>query len=577
MDMHTDERPAKKTRLYDSDQDDAPVHATPRPPVEVVAAPEISTSALRSVLKVFVVQAVPNYAQPWQMRPQRSTSGSAFIVDTDNRWITTNAHVVSNATTVHVRRPGNPKKWRARVLCEAKICDLALLTVDADDFWLGDLMSLRFVQVPELQDSILVAGYPLGGDSLSITKGIVSRVTMTRYAHASNKLLGIQIDAAINPGNSGGPAFADLKQGLVAGVAFSKLSNADNVGYIIPWIIVQHFRAEYETHGTFRGCCSVGFRWQDMENNHLRLYFQMPDVRSGSLVYRLDPLAPAAEVLAEGDVVTEVDGVAVADDGTVSFRHEERVEFSHLIRCKHIGALCFLMLLVLTQVYRNGKEVALRYHLHQRRPLVPVLHGVDCVPSYLIIGGLVFMPLSIPFLEHAYGGQNWRKLAPVTILAVLNEYMEKPEQQVVVLFQVLAAELNFGYRFQCARCETFNGTELLNLEHLAEACDSCTDVYMRFGLEGGKCIILERKQALDNGPHILEQHAITFDRSADLREKTHTALVAASCQLPAAPHHAPAADAPPGAPAEAAAAPVAAPAPTKAAAAHVAAAATPPR
>ena len=62
------------------------------------------------------------------------------------------------------------------------------------------------------QDSILVAGYPMGGDSLSITKGIVSRVVMTRYAHASNKLLGIQIDAAINPGNSGGPAFLDLQQ-----------------------------------------------------------------------------------------------------------------------------------------------------------------------------------------------------------------------------------------------------------------------------------------------------------------------------------------------------------------------------
>lgn len=47
-----------------------------------------------------------------------------------------------------------------------------------------------------------------------------------------------------------------------------------------------------------------------------------------------------------------------------------------------------------------------------------------------------------------------------------------------------------------ARCETFNGEELLNLEHLAGACDSCTDVYMRFGLEGGKCLILERKQVL---------------------------------------------------------------------------------
>lgn len=42
-------------------------------------------------------------------------------------------------------------------------------------------------------------------------------------------------------GNSGGPAFADLQQGKVAGVAFSKLSNADNVGYIIPYQIIKHF------------------------------------------------------------------------------------------------------------------------------------------------------------------------------------------------------------------------------------------------------------------------------------------------------------------------------------------------
>ena len=60
-----------------------------------------------------------------------------------------------------------------------------------------------------------MAGFPIGGDSLSITKGIVSRVTMTRYTHASNKLLGIQIDAAINPGNSGGPSFTDLQHGKV--------------------------------------------------------------------------------------------------------------------------------------------------------------------------------------------------------------------------------------------------------------------------------------------------------------------------------------------------------------------------
>lgn len=66
-----------------------------------------------------------------------------------------------------------------------------------------------------------------------------------------------------------------MLQGKVAGVAFSKLSQADNVGYIIPWKIVAHFLREYNQHGAFRGCCSVGFRWQDMENSHMRDHYKV--------------------------------------------------------------------------------------------------------------------------------------------------------------------------------------------------------------------------------------------------------------------------------------------------------------
>ena len=58
---------------------------------------------------------------------------------------------MSNETTVHVRRPGNPKKWRAKVLCEGKIADLALVTVEDDLFWTDELLDLEFVDVPELQ------------------------------------------------------------------------------------------------------------------------------------------------------------------------------------------------------------------------------------------------------------------------------------------------------------------------------------------------------------------------------------------------------------------------------------------
>lgn len=49
---------------------------------------------------------------------------------------------------------------------------------------------------------------------------------------------------------------------------------------------------------------------------------------------------------------------------------------------------------------------------------------------------------------------------------------------------------------------------------------------MRFGLEGGKSVILDRVQATTDGPIILKQHAITFDRSADLQKATNNSCVA---------------------------------------------------
>ncbi len=50
--------------------------------------------------------------------------------------------------------------------------------------------------------------------------------------------------------------------------------------------------------------------------------------------------------------------------------------------------------------------------------------------------------------------------------------------------------------------------------------------YMRFGLEGGKSVILDRVQANTDTPIILKQHAITFDRSADLQRATNNNHVA---------------------------------------------------
>ncbi len=60
---------------------------------------------------------------------------------------------VANCTTVYVRKPGNPKKWQAEVLCVGLVCDLALVTVKDEAFWDPDFMPLTFSDVPDLQVS----------------------------------------------------------------------------------------------------------------------------------------------------------------------------------------------------------------------------------------------------------------------------------------------------------------------------------------------------------------------------------------------------------------------------------------
>ena len=70
---------------------------------------------------MFVTKVEPNYSQPWQMCPQRSSTGSAFVIDCGKRMVLTNSHVVSNATAVYLRRPGVAKKYKAEVLAEAKV------------------------------------------------------------------------------------------------------------------------------------------------------------------------------------------------------------------------------------------------------------------------------------------------------------------------------------------------------------------------------------------------------------------------------------------------------------------------
>lgn len=460
------------------------------------------TTFLNAVVKVYCTHTAPDYSLPWQKQRQYTSTGSAFMIG-DGKLLT-NAHCVEHFTQVKLKRRGDDTKYVAKVLARGIDCDIALLSVENEEFWKG-AEPLRLGRLPHLQEAVTVVGYPLGGDTISVTKGVVSRIEVTSYAHGSSDLLGIQIDAAINPGNSGGPAFND--QGECIGVAFQVLRSEDteNIGYVIPTTVVSHFLADYERNGKYTGFPCLGVLLQKLENPALRSCLKVAS-NEGVLVRRVEPTSDAHNVLKEGDVIVSFDGVHVGCEGTVPFRSTERIAFRYLISQKFSGDFAEL------GIIRNGAYMKVQTVLNPRVHLVPY-HIEGGQPSYLIVAGLVFTPLSEPLIEEECEEAMGLRLVTKARYSLARFKGE----QIVILSQVLANEVNIGYEdMGNQQVLKLNGKHIRNIHHLAHLVDSCRDKYLVFEFEDNYLVVLEREAASAASACILKDYGIPSERSSDL-------------------------------------------------------------
>ncbi|KAI3439476.1 uncharacterized protein J3R85_004911 [Psidium guajava] len=459
---------------------------------------------LNAVVKVYCTHTEPDYSLPWQKQRQYTSTGSAFMIG-DGKLLT-NAHCVEHYTQVKVKRRGDDTKYVAKVLAKGIDCDIALLSVESEGFWRG-AEALQFGRLPHLQDAVTVVGYPLGGDTISVTKGVVSRIEVTSYAHGSSDLLGIQIDAAINPGNSGGPAFND--RGECIGVAFQvyRSEEAENIGYVIPTTVVSHFLNDYERNGKYTGFPCLGVLLQKLENPALRECLKVQS-NEGVLVRRVEPTSDANNVLKEGDVITSFDDVHVGCEGTVPFRSSERIAFRYLISQKFAGDVAQL------GIIRAGEFMKVPVILNPRVHLVPY-HIEGGQPSYLITAGLVFTPLSEPLIDEECEDSIGLKLLAKARYSLARFKGE----QMVILSQVLANEVNIGYEdMSNQQVLKFNGTRIKNIHHLAHLIDSCKDKYLVFEFEDNYLAVLEREASMAASSCILKDYGIPAERSSDLLE-----------------------------------------------------------
>lgn len=480
--------------------------ATPVTASPVAAHP--ASSIANSVVKVFATARFPDPFKPWTKQAPKESTGSGVVIE--GRRILTNAHVVLYASQVQIQANQAGEKLSATVEAISPGIDLAVLKLDDESFFDSHAPLERANTLPEIKDAVLAYGYPTGGTSLSITKGIVSRIEFSTYNFPTAGLR-VQIDAAINPGNSGGPAVAGDK---MIGLAFATLNNAQNIGYIIPNQEIELFLGSL-AKGEVGHKPMLRDEFQTLENPTLRAFLKLDKSVKGLVVHRAADTDPAYP-LKKWDVVTHINDTPIDEQGMVKLGPDLRVNFRYLIQQAARDGKVPLTLVRAGQSLRVDVPVIRGWPL-----LIPDLQGR--YPSYFVYGPLVFSKATAQFT--AFLGTNASNLTAFGFLRspLVTQRGDSPsaerEELVVIASPFFPHRLSKGYSNPSAGVvDSINGVKIRSLRHLVETLRDLKDefVVLQTDNRGGESMVFPHKDMLAATEDILTDNGVRAQGSPDL-------------------------------------------------------------
>ncbi len=464
-----------------------PTKASPPPPPApaaiVVTAPQQPNGKVqKSLVRITATEAEPDYRAPWNTGAIGRGIGAGFVVQ--GPAILTNAHVVSNAKFLTVEREGDPNKYPAHVLFVAHDCDLALVTVDAAPVFFRDMVPLTLGGIPELESTVSAYGYPIGGERMSVTAGIVSRIDFQLYSHSSiDQHLAVQISAQINPGNSGGPV---MQNGKVVGVAFQGYSGdvAQGVAYMIPTPVIRRFLTDVKDKRYDR-YVDLGLTYSKLQNPAYRRYLGLKDDGRGVVVDSVIAAGSAGKTLQQGDVLLAIDDHPIASDAFVELEGE-RVEMPEIVERKFKGDK------VKFDLVRDHKSMTVNLQLDTVWPYLTLGLHYDVKPRYIVYGGLLFQPLSRDLMD-AYQVADLRVRHFFDSFVQEQIYLQHPE--VIVLTNILPDPSNtYLAPYRASIVDEVNGKKIATLKDLAAEFATTLDRFVIRMIGDGPPLVLDRAE-----------------------------------------------------------------------------------
>jgi S1-C subfamily serine protease len=462
-----------------------------------------------SVVKISATLRYPDILHPWTKQSPRDISGTGVIID--GKRILTNAHVVLYSSLLFVESQQSGDKLSAKVDALSPGMDLAVIRVDDESFF-DRRPPIQSVQsLPEIKDSVTVYGYPQGGASLSVTKGIISRIEFVSYGEGASGLR-IQVDAPINPGNSGGPAVVD---GKMIGLVFSKISQADNIGYIIPGEEIALFLKDI-TDGKYEGKPNFHDRFQTLENPALRGFLRLEKNTQGMIVHT--PATSKADYpLKTWDLVTSIGNKDIDNVGMVKLKDNLRLNFQYMIQKTARNGNVPL------SIVRQGKPMKIDLPVTSHWPmLIESFQGR--YPSFFVYGPLVFSSASREFcaaLERP-GGSVASALA-IMGSPLVTRRGDQPafegEELVIVTSPMFPCAMSKGYDNPFSKVvKEVSGVRVKNLRHFVELLRDAKAKYTTIAFDDrfSETMVFDHEQTLKATEEILSDNGIRQQASDDL-------------------------------------------------------------
>ena len=472
-----------------------------------IFAQDRSETIRDSVVKVFTTEEDITLTRPWERRTGKSVTGSGVVISPNT--ILTNFHVIKFSKDTSIQLNGESERLSATVTAQAPGLDLAIITLEKN--LPEEIVPVDIAEsIPDSGAKVQVFGYPKGGQSLSVTEGVLSRVEYVGY-RARQLGLRLQVDAPINSGNSGGPVIANDE---VIGLSVSILAKSNDIGYAIPCVEIQQFLNDVKD-GTYDGKPRVWWSTQRLTSKTLRKWMKLPEQITGIRFDNL-PIDLPDYPLQTNDVITRIGKYDVDNAGKVKYGSDIQVPYQYAVEQTAKDGF------IEVKIFRDGESKRVQVPVTtDGQYLLPYLH--DERPSYFVYGPIVF---GVGVAE--FGDAITKSPAFAILQQMKSPYVDRrfdrvrhPGEQLVVITSVIPHPLSRDLGIPpLSVVKSINGQTIDSIHAAAKLIAACNEDSLVIELDdvANTKIVLDRLGIEKAHEDIMEANGIVRSASKDLRD-----------------------------------------------------------